>query len=130
MQNRGNLMSIVSMFNVFLTHHTLILNVSSVRNTDFVIASLLFLLFIIAVMSKHTTIIICCFMSAIWLASTSIYHLHPGSLQSFSVAMAEVASSKANNAQNLMSESLFRHREAESTGIELDICTENEYDEV
>jgi len=67
-------------------------------------------------------------MSAIWLASARIYHLHPDSLQSFSVAVAEVVSSKANNAQNLMSDGLFGHRDSESTGMELDTCTENEYE--
>jgi hypothetical protein len=76
-------------------------------------------------MSKHTIIIICCSMSAIWLASASTYHLHPDSLQSFSVAVAEVVSSKANNARNLMSDSLFGHRDSEGTGMELDTCTEN-----
>ena len=116
----GNLINTASMFNVSLTHLTLMLNISSVRNTDFIIASLLLLLFIIGVMSKHTIIIICCSMSAIWLASTSTYHLHPDSLESFSVAVAEVVSSKANNAQNLMSDSLFGHRDSESTGMELD----------
>jgi len=64
-------------------------------------------------------------MSAIWLASTSTYHLHPDSLQSFSVAVAEVVSSKANNPQNLISDSLFGHRDSESTGMELATCTEN-----
>lgn len=81
-------------------------------------------------MSKHTIIIICCSMSAIWLASTSTYHLHPDSLQSFSVAVAEVVSSKANNAQNLMSDSFFGHSNSETTGIELDKCSENECEEV
>jgi hypothetical protein len=119
------------MFNISLTHHTLILNINSVRNTDLpvIIASLLILLFIIAVMSKHTIIIICCSMSAIWLASTSTYHLHQDSLQSFSVAVAEVVPSKANNALNLVSDSLFRHRNSESSGMELDNCTENECEE-
>jgi hypothetical protein len=78
-------------------------------------------------MSKHTIIIICCSMSAIWLASTTTYHLHPDSLQSFSVAVAEVVSSNANNERNLMSDSLFEHRDSESTGMELDTCTENLY---
>jgi hypothetical protein len=105
------------MFSISLTHHTLIVNISSVRNTDFIIASLLILLFIIAVMSKYTIIIICCSMSAIWLASTSTYRLHPDPLQSFSVAVAEVISSKANNAQNFMSDSLFEHRDSESSGM-------------
>jgi hypothetical protein len=81
-------------------------------------------------MSKHTIIIICCSMSAIWLASTSTYHQHPDSIQSFSVAVAEVVSSKANNVQILMSDSLFGHRDSESTGMELDTVTENEYEEV
>jgi len=82
-------------------------------------------------MSKHTIIIIiCCSMSAIWLASTSTYHLHPDSLQSFSVAVAEVVSSKENNAQNFMSDSLFGHRGSESSGMELDKCTKNECEEV
>lgn len=69
-------------------------------------------------------------MSAIWLASTSTYHLHPHSIQSFCVAVAEVVSSKANNAQNLLSDCLFGHRDSESTGMELDTVTENEYEEV
>jgi hypothetical protein len=81
-------------------------------------------------MSKHAIIIICCSMSAVWLASTSTYHLHPDSLQSFSVAVAEGVSSKSNNVQNLMSDSLFGHRDAESTGMELDKCTENVCEEV
>jgi hypothetical protein len=76
-------------------------------------------------MSKHTIIIICCSMLAIWLASASTYHLHPDSLQSLSVVVAEVASSKANNEQNLMSDSLFGHRDSEITGMELGKCTEN-----
>jgi hypothetical protein len=118
------------MFNVSLTHYTLILNNSSVQNTDFIIAILLFLLFITAVMSKHIIIIICCSMSAIWLASTSTYHLHPESLQSFSVAVSEVVSSKANNAQNIMSDGLFGHRDSESRGMVLDTCIENEYEEI
>jgi len=57
-------------------------------------------------------------MSAIWLASTSTYRLHPDPLQSFSVAVAEAISSKANNAQNFMSDSLFEHRDSESSGME------------
>jgi hypothetical protein len=80
-------------------------------------------------MSKHTIIIICYSMSAIWLASTSTYHLHPDSLQSFSVVVAEVVSSKAN-AQKLISDSLLGHRDSESSGMELDKCTEDECVEI
>jgi hypothetical protein len=68
-------------------------------------------------MQKHTIVIICCSMSAIWLASTGNYHLHPDSLHIFSVAGAEVISSKSNNGQKLMSDSLFGHRDSESSGM-------------
>jgi hypothetical protein len=81
-------------------------------------------------MSKHTIIIICCSVSAIWLASTSTYPLHPDSLQSCSVVVAEVISSKANNAQKLISDNLFGQRDSENSGMELDKCTEDECVEV
>jgi hypothetical protein len=80
-------------------------------------------------MPKHTIFIICCSMSAIWLASTGTYHLHPDSLHSFSIAGAEVISSKANDGQKVMSDGLFGHTDSESSGMELDKYTENECEE-
>jgi hypothetical protein len=71
-------------------------------------------------MPKHTIVIICCSMSAIWLAATGNCHLHPDSLHSLHIAAAEVISSKANNGQKLMLHSLFGHRDSESSGMELD----------
>lgn len=81
-------------------------------------------------MSRHTIIIICCSMSAIWLASTSTFHLPPDSLQNLIVAVAEEVSSKANNVHKLKSDSLFGHRDSENSGMELDKCIEKECEEV
>jgi hypothetical protein len=69
-------------------------------------------------------------MSAIWLASAITYHLHPDSLQSFSIVVAELVSSKSNNAQKLTSDSLFGHTDPESSGMELDKFTEDEHVEL
>jgi hypothetical protein len=86
----------------------------------------LILLFIVDVMSKYTIILVCCSMSVIWLASSSTHHLHPATLDNISIVVAQlsVVSARTNNAQKLLSHNLFGHRASESTGMQLQQCTE------
>jgi hypothetical protein len=83
----------------------------------------------IDIMSKHNIFIICCSMSAIWLASTNTYCLHSATLHNISIAVAQISlvSSRANSAQKLISDNLFGHRVSESSGMQLEKYVEDDY---
>jgi hypothetical protein len=79
-------------------------------------------------MSKHGIIIICCSMSAIWLASTSTHCLRPTTFDiTAAVTQLSVVSSKTKNAQKLISDNLFGHRASDGSGMWLYKSPGNEY---
>lgn len=67
-------------------------------------------------------------MSAIWLAYSSTYNLHPATLHNISIVVALLSpvSARTNNAKKLILNNLSGYRAAESTGMHLKKCTEDD----